>query len=152
MSPMSPISVSTPSERPALRHCQTFVPALLSSENDLWHLVIGCLRSWNKRRHDSKPSSCRLLPSYSAGALERCFIAKLHGVSSQGSRHRRFEFYDDEGNLVASTVMSYRWMPSTSISARMTSAIQRELKLQGQSRIFDDLVRCPLTREAWLRA
>lgn len=92
------------------------------------------------------------MPSYTAGALERCFTGKLHAEAHHGSRHRRYEFHDDNGNLVASTVFSRSWRPSTSLSARMVSTIQRELKLQGQPKIFEDLIRCPLQREAWLGA
>ena len=90
------------------------------------------------------------MPSYTAGALERSFTKKLQADVAQGSRHRRIEFFDDAGNLVASTVFSRSWRQNTALSAQMISVIQRELKLQGESRLFADLVRCPLTREAWL--
>jgi hypothetical protein len=81
--------------------------------------------------------------------LERCFVGKLQAVVTIGARHTRYEFFDD-GILVASTVLSHGWRPSTAISARMVSVIQRELRLQGQSRLFEELVRCPCTRERWL--
>jgi hypothetical protein len=32
----------------------------------------------------------------------------------------------------------------------MVSTMQRELRLQGQSRLFDELIRCPCSRERWL--
>jgi hypothetical protein len=90
------------------------------------------------------------MPGYTAGTLQRCFTGKLRAVVTQGSRHERYEFFTDEGALVASTVLSRGWTPSTSLSPRMTSVIQRELRLQGQSRLFHDLIRCPATRESWL--
>lgn len=90
------------------------------------------------------------MPSYTAGALERCFAGKLQAVVTTSTRHKRYDVFDDEGTLVASTMLSHSWRPSTAISAKMVSTIQRELKLQGQSRIFDELIRCPCTREHWL--
>ena len=82
--------------------------------------------------------------------MERCFAGKLQAEVTSGTKHKRYEFFDDDGSLVASTVLSHSWRPSTAVSARMVSVIQRELRLQGQSRLFEDLIRCPCTRERWL--
>ena len=90
------------------------------------------------------------MPSYSAGALERCFTGKLRAAVTTSTKHKRYDFLDDEGRLVASTMLSHGWRSSTAVSARMVSTIQREMRLQGQSREFDALVRCPCTRDEWL--
>lgn len=90
------------------------------------------------------------MPGYCAGALERCFTGKLQAVVTTSTRHKRYEFPDDEGTLVSSTMLSHGWRPSTAVSAKMVSTMQREMRLQGQSRVFDDLVRCPRNRDDWL--
>ena len=71
---------------------------------------------------------------------------------AQGSRHKRFDLFAEAGNLIAATVFSRGWKPGAAISAKMVSTIQRELHLQGKSRLFEDLIRCPGTREDWLQA
>jgi hypothetical protein len=91
------------------------------------------------------------MASFDSGDLGGCFLGKLRAKETQGSKHRLFDFFDDAGNLVASTAMSRGWTARTAIGPPMVSKIQRDLKLQGHAKDFHDLIRCPLAREAWLR-
>jgi hypothetical protein len=90
------------------------------------------------------------MPSHTAGQIERCLIRKLRAVELQGGNHRRFEVFDGDGRLVAATVLSRSWRRTTTLGPNMVAAIQRELGLQGDPSAFDELVRCPLSRDAYL--
>jgi hypothetical protein len=89
------------------------------------------------------------MPPLSIRSLQRCLTQKLEAQETQ-RKHRRFEIYDDNGALVAVTVLSHSWRPSTALHDRMVSLIKEELNLQRTSELFD-LVDCTLTRDEYLR-
>lgn len=82
------------------------------------------------------------MPSLPVQDLERCLSRKLKATERTGSKHREFELFDDEGHLVATTVLSRGWRGTTALSANMVAQIQRELGLQGQAQAFDQVIRC----------
>jgi hypothetical protein len=90
------------------------------------------------------------MPSFNARTVEECFRIKLGAQITEGARHRQFDFFDDDGLLVASTVMSRGWKGSDSLSNRLIGDMQRDLHLRGRSQDFTRLIRCPLIRKEWL--
>lgn len=88
---------------------------------------------------------------FTAAALERCFTGKLRGTVGEGGKHRKYEFWDDSGRFVASTVMSRGWKGTETIGPAMVRAFRDDLLLQGKAAAFERLVRCPLSREDWLQ-
>lgn len=90
------------------------------------------------------------MPTYEARALTQCFSGKLRAKEIEGGSHRRFIFYDDHGNEVASTVLSRSWRDNTDLSSKMAGTIQRELHLRGRANLFADRIDCRGTREEWL--
>jgi len=91
------------------------------------------------------------VPSYPAGRLEDCFTTKLGATASRGTGDKEFEFYDDDGRYVTSTWLSRSWRGTTAVDPSMVSKIQRQMKLQGRPQDFARLVRCPMSRQEWLR-
>jgi hypothetical protein len=89
------------------------------------------------------------MPSLNAGDLATCLLRKLGAVERSG-RHRRFDVFDDQGRLVASTVMSHSWRGNTSISAGMVNTIKNQLHLARTADLVD-LVNCTLSREEYFR-
>ncbi len=92
------------------------------------------------------------MPCFTARQIETCFNNKLRASPTEGGRHKRYEFFDDDGRLVASTVTSRGWKGSDSLSDKMVGKFREDLHLQGRSQEFTLLIRCPLTRAAWLLA
>lgn len=88
------------------------------------------------------------MPSYKAGQIEYCLLRKLK-ADQDPRAHKQFKIHDDAGREVASTGLSRSWRASTSLSPDMVSTIKRELGLSRQ-RDFDDLIRCPLSRDEYL--
>ena len=88
------------------------------------------------------------MPSLNAGDLAGCLHRKLRAVESSG-KHRTFEIFDDDGVLVARTLMSHGWRGNTPLSDRMVSSIKGQLGL-ARSRDLVDLVGCPLSRDEYL--
>lgn len=89
------------------------------------------------------------MPSSNVGRLRRCLTRKLRAQESSG-KHRDFEIFDDDGNLVATTSLSHAWRQSTQISDQMANAIKNELNLQ-RARELTDLVDCTFTRADYLQ-
>ncbi len=90
------------------------------------------------------------MPSINARELERCLRTKLRAVERKAGDHRVFEVYDEAGALVATTALSRSWRGTTTIGANMAATIGRELGLRREPGAFEQLVRCPLDRAAYL--
>lgn len=87
------------------------------------------------------------MPSYRAGTIVDCLTRKLRATELMGD-HRVFEVYDD-GTLVARIRLSHSFRRTTAIGPGIVAQIKRDLKLPTW-REFDDLLRCPLSRDAYL--
>lgn len=90
------------------------------------------------------------MPSFTAGEIERCLTRKLQAIEREGGRHRHLVVSDADGRIVAIVPVSRSWRKSQSLGPSMVAMIQQELHLRGKGAAFEDLVRCPLSREQYL--
>jgi len=88
--------------------------------------------------------------SFNAGDLRGCLTRKLRATEQTGHDHVRFAVVDNDGRVVAVTQLSHSWRGSTPVSSNMVATIQRQLRLLGRPREFEDVIRCPLTRDQYL--
>ena len=88
------------------------------------------------------------MPSLTAGDLDACLRNKLRAEVGAGA-HRVYLVRDDEGVLVARTMLSHSWRPSTALDPGMVDRIARQLQLP-RTRDLVDVVSCALSREDYL--
>lgn len=66
------------------------------------------------------------MPSLSVGRLVGCLSGKLKAQEKAG-RHRKFEVFDDNDQLVGWTQVSHEWKGNQEIGSSMVSTIARQL-------------------------
>lgn len=64
----------------------------------------------------------------------------------EGSRHRKFRLYHEGSRTSVATVMSHG---ETELREVLTGVVARQLSLTHRQ--FDDLVKCPLDHEGYIR-
>ena len=81
---------------------------------------------------------------HKARAIESALLAK--GFRRHDSRHRQFVYFDDNGRPTnVRTLLSHGG--NRDVGARLLGEMARQCRLTRRE--FDDLVRCPLTREGY---
>jgi hypothetical protein len=75
--------------------------------------------------------------------LERCFTGKLRGTRTDG-RHVKYTFYNEDGVMVGSTVLSHGGID---VSSKIIGYIANELGVSGPT--LRGAVNCSVSRETF---
>ncbi len=89
------------------------------------------------------------MATHNADKIKNCWTKKLKAVENRTTADIEYRIFTMDGKFFAKTWMSHGWKGNEPIGPSMLKKIRDQIGLATQGE-FDDLIRCSMSREAYL--